>query len=497
MKSIKAGSAVAFTFAVIFSTAAYGSTKTKNLRKHISLEELVLGAIKDSSTAQKIKLEALSGQIRTLRNETPLDLNVYSSISNTSSEAESISTTAAESSNTSAITIGASKYFSSGTSIQGTVTAADSAFTYPSPIGKTETGSSKVSLTLKQNLLSDSFGAATRQNLASSSEFESAIEFAVKDSLEDYALKVSDIYFNTQKAQYRTEAAKKNESEQKRLYKIAKILHRRGNIERSDLLQIESSNLNATEELYNSETALNNIWNTAITFLGLSHDYKQVDAKEIKLTLKDRSIIANIICEEPKRVDLASSNKYKNIEKMYTSSINSLSAKKDLALPKLTLEFTYAADNFEEDQSDALNDSLGFENPTSTVVLNFSSSIGNSMNKANLFESAKSHAAAKISFDNFKSERLTEIENECSTYERNVERTKNLGKIYNLHSKKAKLDMNRFELGRLDAFTAIQSTIAKNSAWLGYESSKLDIQSSAWKIMYLSGELEKTLIPAK
>ncbi|MDB2447077.1 hypothetical protein N9W79_00470, partial [bacterium] len=129
-----------------------------------------------------------------------------------------------------------------------------------------------------------------------------------------------------------------------------------------------------------------------------------------------------------------------------------------------------------------------------SIILSFSTPVFNSSSKAKIFDTAKKLEIDRLTYTDFKADRLTDLENECTTFQRSKTRSSRLGQIHTMQKDRAKLDLKRFEVGRLDAFSAIQSSISKTSAWLQMESAKLDIQISAWKLLYLAGDLESQLL---
>ena len=410
--------------------------KVKNnddkLRKDISVEELIIGAMENSATAKLIKLEASRGETATLASRASLDVNLFSTLSSLDSEAETISANSPSGTKSQNITIGASKQFTTGTSLTASISGADNSLTYPAPIGEREAGSGVVSLGIKQDLLANTFGKATRANLKSADLRRSSINYGIKNRLEEFAVEITGVFFNTHKAQLFFKASKLIEENQKKLLDISKVLFKRGNLEESDFLQIEAAYYNANENHANSRSNLKQLWNTSITLLGLPAAYKNVDPMEIEMKFQDREKYGSKICQVPTSRDLKKSNQFLQLSESFESSVQDMKGKKNSALPKLSLELNFNSENYEDKPTDALGDSLSFDNPSYNYVLNFAYPIGNSGNKAQVFESFRNLKAAQINMENFEEDQKTKIENSCINLERNIAKLARLKKIYKI-----------------------------------------------------------------
>lgn len=461
----------------------------KDLKKKITVEELIAGAILDSVTAQKIKLDLINGEAAKIKSEAAYDINTFSNLSYGTSEAESVTGNGADSSSIGTATFGASKYFSTGTTLTGSLTFSDTTLEFPSPVPETDQGGNSLSVSVKQNILKDGFGSTTEKNIKAAELGKQANEYAVKSRLENYATQIAELFFNTKKSQIGLSAAKKNRLEQKKLLDIAQILNKRGNTERSDLLEIEASYMKSQEAVNDSLEALENTWNTSILLLGLPKLYKKVPPTDIILAYSSRLENGLRICASPSQNTLKNANEYRALQRSLESSEQRQLAAKESLRPDLSLEFKHSNDNYEDGVFDASVDSFSNKSQGNSIALAFSMPLERSLAKASLFETARKQQLDRLSYENFEADRVTEIENECNSFNRSKSKTSVLEKIHEKQTLRAELDRKRFQLGRLDAFKAIQSSISETSAWLDVELSKLETEASAWRLMHLSGEL--------
>ena len=480
-----------FVSSIFFISASKGLGEP--LRTNISLEELIIGAMENSATAKLIKIEAINGEIISLNTQSSLDLGLAANLGSSISRAETLSFATPTSSAANSFRVGISKYLKSGTQIDLSMTTGDTSLEFKPPTGKVESKSGNVAITARQNLLSDGFGSSTRLSIEAANEIKKATEHEIKDRLENYAVDISQVFFNTRKAQLLALSSDENLRKQDRLLEIAKILRKRGNLEKSDVLQFRASRLGALNEKHNASANLQQLWNSAITLLGLPKAYKKVPALDIEMLYAPRESTVQEICNPSESVDLKKTNSYLALKTKLTGSEKTLAASKNRALPNLALEIKHATQNYEEEYGRAIADSWSGKNPETSVSLSFSTTIENSSKKARAFEDAKNHEKNRVSYENFVEDRLTKIENECLELARSSERSTELEQIYTNQRERAKLDFKRFELGRIEPFSAIQSSIAETSAWAGKEMAKLDVEMSAWKILYLTGNIENSL----
>ena len=169
----------------------------KSLRMDISVEELMAGAMKESSTALQIKLDTINGQVRQLQARAGLDTNFFTNLEYSSSETEPLSPVGPESQDNRTFTFGTATKFSSGTQLTASLSASALAIDYPQSFANqnVDTGGSTLSIALKQSLWADSFGTATRDRLDSADSFYRANTHDVRDKLEKYAIQVGDTFF--------------------------------------------------------------------------------------------------------------------------------------------------------------------------------------------------------------------------------------------------------------------------------------------------------------
>lgn len=115
--------------------------------------------------------------------------------------------------------------------------------------------------------------------------------------------------------------------------------------------------------------------------------------------------------------------------------------------------------------------------------------IGGSALKAAVFDAARDKKSFELEVNNFVADSITEIENECNTLERTERKIRTLAGVLDKQSERARLDMDRFTVGRLDAFKAIQSSIAVSSARFELEAAKMDLAATIWRLLKLTGEM--------
>lgn len=466
-----------------------GTTSTANLKKNVSLEELVSGAISGSVTAQKIKTALANARIIDLQSKAPFEIQTFSTLSYSNSAKDSLSPNAADTTQTSAATLGASKYFDTGTTVTGSFTLNQTDLSFSPPVPGREVGGSMLSFSVEQNLLKDGFGKSSRLKSKGATHSAKAVGYNVADRLEEYAVSISDLFFNTKKSQLGYRAAKESEKEQRKLLKIAKLLRQRGVTEKSDLLEVETSYIKATETSKDALTRLENTWNTSILLLGLDKIYKSVPPMEIILEFEDRTPWAKSVCKEPSKAGVKKAAKFKAMSENLESANASFEASKEDASPELSLSFTHENENFDEELSQATADSLTNEGQANTVALNFSMPIGGSALKAAVFDAARDKKSFELEVNNFVADSITEIENECNTLERTERKIRTLAGVLDKQSERARLDMDRFTVGRLDAFKAIQSSIAVSSARFELEAAKMDLAATIWRLLKLTGEM--------
>ncbi len=338
---------------------------------------------------------------------------------------------------------------------------------------------SQAQFTISQSLLKDAFGYQTRKLRQAGRLTSKANEESLALDIERWALDVIDVYYRAWQLHSEVQAAQNNLSSRRRLLNITKIKLRRGTVERSDLLQVEGTLLEAQIRLNSAREGLMNIWRDLVIQLKLPESWLDYDPLQIQMSLDSTHDLQDCnIKDYPK-----TSTETKYWEYLRDASLLKKKSAKNAFLPDLQLTLGLSSTSRE--------DSSTFEKPTGSIGLAFEMPLSHFKEKAELSETLANYAKASAITSFLHGQDQIQWINNCSYF-------KHLKNVINLRYENLKkqrernsLDERRYRLGRMSLLEIIQSGDEAINSQLLWDQSQVDLKLNSWQMQQASGQLRQ------
>ena len=349
---------------------------------------------------------------------------------------------------------------------------------------------SELEFSVSQSLLKDSFGYQTKRLRKAGQLSSQAVEESLALDIENWALDIIDLYYNAWKVRSEVQTAQNHLSSKERLVNITRVRLRRGTAERSDLLQVEGSLLEAQIRLNSSREALMGIWRDLVHQLKLPKEYLSYDPIQIPMSLDSAYELESCKLKDfPK-----TSTQIKYWEYLKDASLLKKESVKNAFLPDVQLKVGLSAANREDASAfNVMGRSLSFENTSGFIGLQFGMPLSKFREKADLSEVLAKYARSMAMLSILRTQIQVQWMNDCSRFKQLKDivklRYENLGK----QRQRASLDERRYRLGRIPLLQIIQSVDEATNSYLLWNESQVELKLNAWRMLRASGRLRELL----
>ncbi len=389
--------------------------------------------------------------------------------------------------------LGASTLFTTGTHVALSLSHGRTELTLSgSPIPPfTET---RGALTLSQSLWRNFLGASTKAGLKSAEQQTVANQAAFEQNREEWFLQLGGLYYQAWAAQARVAASRKNLERQERLLKIINIKLKRGTAEAPDRIQVLSAKTNAQLQLEQDEQDLGDLWRTLLTTLKLPEQWASIDPAEIPMKLD--APITQALRECGNKSTL-------NAEPKTTSAIRIADAMRDSAQfalekaksdyqPSLDLGLSLGANRIDPNSA-ATWDFFNLQYPRYAAGITFRYPIGLTAEKAAHTEAVVNQIRADAMAQQARDMGKVDWANGCLTLQR-LQRSRDwLAVVAENQHKREELEEERFQIGRAGTLQVIMAGGDATQAEQMLNLAQTQVRLAAWKVLRLTGALNKYL----
>lgn len=352
---------------------------------------------------------------------------------------------------------------------------------------------------LRQALLKNSFGYAFRQKLEAAELRGDAIQWQTRKTLEDTTLAFVNQFYGAWLLQQNVRNLQEQIGRQAGLVKVLGNRARKGAVERPDLIQIETLLATTRTSLSAVETDLALRWDALAISLGLPESFLNVDPMDIPTTIDNPVPLALRVCGHKEPIKTA---EIFALEKRLESLDKDYKASNNMSLPELNLLAGYRGNSIDGQASTNFNNVLnglddnGFgKGPAWNVGLELKWALSNSEARASqaktYVDKEKTAAQLQMSVDTLK----TEWRNLCRQLKVEFENEKRFVEIVKEQKKRVKANDTRFQLGRLDVGSLVDSENDLGTWQFRHHQKTVEVRTIAWKVQQYSGELYRTLSP--
>jgi outer membrane protein TolC len=382
-----------------------------------------------------------------------------------------------------------SKYFSTGTGVSLTAIheKAEMDFAVGAPIsmlGLTNYHDFNWSLGIKQNLLRDSFGTATRARLEGTQKLSTGLKFQAQQKLEDWAVGLAGLYYQAWLARIQMQVAADRRARQKRLLSVSDLQFKRGTLEEPDYLQIRSLNEESEIQLGQAKRNLENVWTLLVNNLGLPEAFLKLDPAKIPMTLDDLEWELGGICTNLSREE----NFKRPIPELEAARARSeagdllASAARSQLFPVVSLDFSVGSKGLDESSSNSLSEAASIDYPSYYAGLSFEWKFGDSGARARALEAHKLKLQGEAALGTAQDTADADLRDLCrkfAFYRRDLDV---LARVLQDRKRRSELDERRFRIGRIDVTQVIRSGDEFSGTQLAFEQQNIAVHETLWKL---------------
>lgn len=452
------------------------------LPKEISFELLLQQSLKSSSLIKVKDVQIQSYKLELLRSSAKYNPQLNTSYS------QSIN----QNSPTSALTKYDHKTFNmsftkttpTATTLKaGLVTTQTNTKTNP----ETNANSNQILLSVKQSLLKNSFGSANRSEKKSiEAKIESRTLLAKKE-IETTTQQLLDKYYQTWAALKSKEYAKTNLAKERQRLKFYNKQYKRGFISQADYIQLQSSELNAQNELSSLEQQikLNLIELDSITNLQLLRHYNS--QKKFPPLKKETTKDVAIICL--KGLTGLSSYEMDARQSQIKQSDLTITQLKNQERPDLYLEVSAKSIANQDKITDSIRESSTFSDPSYTFTIGFNHTFGKSRTSVDKYLAIQNKYIAAAQHEQEKLNIKTKWQSLCQTHNNYKIEKKRLMEISKLEKNRLQLLEEDFQRGKATIDSVLLANKSYNNILSKIVTHDAKIFKSAWMIRSLNGSL--------
>lgn len=346
----------------------------------------------------------------------------------------------------------------------------------------------KIHLNIRQNLLKDSFGYASRKQLKAINTQKKNVKNKFAVNTENWAYALIQNFYTAWLLQSQVHVAKANYNRQKKLRKITNLKFKRGTSVKSDLLQVKSAEKNSKHNLDNAIQELGNIWHNLVIQLNFPQDWLDINPLLVPMKLDQPIAKAKLSCK--KDLDLKSNWQVKSLTEQYKADQLKLSAAKNQMLPEVYLGLKLSSNAVSNnDKLQAFTDSLQNKNQGLFVELGVSIPLGNYEGKSKLAQEYMNKNISQRRLSSLKKTLTVDWKNECLNLLRLIKKKKQLKWVKFMQKQRATLEKKRFRIGKVPVFNNIQAGLDSALADIAFKQSKVHLRLSAWKILTMNSQL--------
>lgn len=395
------------------------------------------------------------------------------------------------------LSFGVQKTFSSGTTLTSQIVhdRLDQTIDLPDLPGGSDINSNynqtRLDLGVEQELWRNAFGIQIRKQQQIGKLQAQALRKALEVNLEDWSFEYTQIFYRAWLAQQQVLASQSNLRRKQRLLEMTRVRLDRGTAERPDLLQAQSAVLDARSQLEQNTLQINEIWRGLVIGLNLPSHWVDFDPMLIPLNPHGIFESAAQACgsqdqpHDPPEMN-ATSRKH---QLEYESAMVAVDIAKDQLRPRANF-FLNLSTNAVDEQSTWRT--IGHLPKVDHNALRFGINVNIPLERfgeqAELREALARKHQSQASFDESLKGLRAQWINQCDRLHTTQSIVERLTSIFENQNQRARLEEERFRIGRVSMNTLIQAGDDVTFSELNLRSKESELMLSAWQILRLNGQ---------
>lgn len=457
----------------------------------LSLDLVLAKAMSSSESFRAVRAQGLAIDVERLQAESAFATQVFATGMQTKNENTQASLF--DPRETTSVSVGANKFFASGTQLGLEIVDNRAKLQPLNTFQPPNTTTAKLSL--QQSLWKDSFGYMSRRNLDSGEAGSRAAKQAVTRAVQDWTLALAKTYYGALLSRSQMLNAKEGLARRERLAKATRLKQNRGTAERPDVLQVESSLMQAKADFDQAAQDLQQIWRSLVYNLNLPKHWSEVPAENVPLVHDRIAESVILMCKDGSGLSrvLENSPELLYLKANYEKSVNAALAANNAYAPDVRLIGNIGSSGALGDFDARFDDAVDGTNVEWGVGLKVNMPLSWDAEKANLKAQTSIASQDEANYKRVKSDLEGRFANQCSNLKTLLSNRDLLEKSVQALSERAQLEEKRFSVGRVSTFNVILAGDELSQAHLKLSANLLALYSAAWEIKASLGQVEAYL----
>lgn len=423
--------------------------------KKLTVDFILKKAIQSSKTFESIEAEKWSSNASFQSSKQYFDWTLYGEARKLKNSFETVSPASPSSTDITSYQFGVKTFLPTGTAADVKFGNSLQDFRFSSALFQVpKTNEAKISFTLTQKLLSDSFGASTRA-LSQSQEITAKAKLeSYQYSKEEWAVQLISQFYAAWRSQRLLQIAEDNLKRRQTLVNSTKLRLNRGTAERPDLLQAEAAYLLSKDSVLLARAELQSHWRTLLRFLDLPAELESYPAEKIPMELDEPTLQAEQICL---RELSFSGPKLKQAELEVQAAEQAKNAALNRAKPELNLFGSMEWNGIESQSTGARSEALQGKHPAWAAGILFELPLGNHQKKAEIEMARAQWLAAEGRLEAEQDASYLRFRKNCEDWSRQKLALRDVEEAFLKQRQRLTLEERRFQLGRVNLFQLIQA----------------------------------------
>lgn len=456
----------------------------------LKLEHLVDLGYRFSDQVQLLKTEKASADVSIVRAQQSTDGSVSSSFSQ-SRNWNDPGGSGARTRDARALNMSYQKSYLTGTTLSSSLSSSWSDVNITPTNIDIKGYETKIELSLKQSLLRNSLGESFESSRQAARRQGEALEEQYKSGLEDWFLQLQQIYSQAYLAQRNVSFADERVKNQRHLLKVSRLMYRRGTADEADVLNVEQALTRIKQQQVVAIKNLKDVWRQLVILLKLPEMFLQVNPENIPMAIDAMFDESNRLCTSKALEKALDSQRpqFAAIHKSIAAQQATKSATESMMKPDLYVSATMGGNGRDEDYGASLTDALRLSNPHYALVFGFDMNIGDSSRSADLKSQMLEISKLKIQLSSLKASERIAWNQSCAKLKQVRESMTMARKSIELNRKRARLEEERFGLGKVEAQTVIAALNDLSSAGENLSSLEREWVDAIWGLKRQLGEV--------
>ncbi len=463
--------------------------------QRLELPFVLKRAAESSDSFRSAKAGFLTAPVTELQASSALAWRPYAKFSRLDDRREASNSFSPNHTEGTSVAVGLATAFQSGTLVQAEVSHSNNLIAFPT-FGRFDYFDTQSTLSITQKLWADSFGQATRAQQRSAKKFSEAEGLQAQVGMEEWVLGLVRLYYGAWLSQAQARAAKEGFDRKVRFQSLVGLQAQRGTAEKPDVLQVEGAVTAAKNQLEGAELRLQDTWRDLVLSLKFNPEWTRIPATRIPLALDEPQVEAMKLCGSESKLNAApESLELQRARSQAQAALDSQKRAEALARPNLELQGQVFTNGVASTANASFSDFGSRVGKGYAVGVTLSLPIGFTAEKADVLASTANWIRADAGQSIAQDQNVSRWTAVCLDLHRLKRAQESTHRTASSFRDRARLEEERFRLGRSSTFQVIQAGDDATQAELILDGTAVELRQVAWQVLRQAGRVREEMLP--